>query len=90
MHIPSLLTDGLRRPPWRNPQRSSGMPAHRRLGRRDSIILSVHPHNDRGTARAKHVARAQALVRAIRPERAVVDRPSTSPVSLGGKKEGCP
>jgi 2-isopropylmalate synthase len=23
---------------------------HRRLARRDSIVLSVHPHNDRGTA----------------------------------------
>ena len=23
---------------------------HRHLARRDSLILSVHPHNDRGTA----------------------------------------
>lgn len=37
MHAPSVFADQIE---W----------MHRRLTRRDSIILSVHPHNDRGTA----------------------------------------
>lgn|GEM_PF-6485955 len=35
---------------------------HRNLGYRDSIVLSVHPHNDRGTAIAAAKSGANVAV----------------------------
>lgn len=52
---------------------------HRNLARRDAIVLSLHPHNDRGTAVAAAELGYQAAPTASRAAcSATVSAPATS------------